>query len=116
VYLVRDTLNQLVTAPDPTTMHVEPLDILAFDLDESLRTVMPDLRSATGVVVFGRARGFDAVDTGLQPGDVISSLNRTSIKSVVDLREAVGRVKRGDAVVMRIERLGRFRYLAFEME
>jgi serine protease Do len=116
VYLVRDTLNQFVSAPDPTTTHVEPLDILAFDLDESLRAVMPELRSAAGVVVVGRARGFDAVDTGLQPGDVISALNRTPIKSVVDLRAAVGRLKRGDAVVVRIERLGRFRYLAFELE
>jgi serine protease Do len=116
VYLVRDTLNQFISAPDPTATHVEPLDILAFDLDESLRTVMPDLRSATGVIVIGLARGFDAVDTGLQPGDVISSLNRTPIKSVVDLRTALGRVKPGDGVVVRIERLGRFRYLAFEME
>jgi serine protease Do len=116
VYLVRDTLNQLVSAPDPTTTHVEPLDILAFDLDDSLRAVMPDLRSASGAVVVGRARGFDAVDTGLQPGDVISSLNRMPIKSVVDLRAAVGRLKRGDAVVVRIERLGRFRYVSFEME
>jgi serine protease Do len=52
----------------------------------------------------------------LQPGDVISALNRTPIASVGDLRAAVARVKRGEAVVLRIERLGRFRYLTFEME
>jgi serine protease Do len=115
-YVVRDTLNRLGSAPDPSETHIEPLDILALDLDDGLRAVMPGLRSAIGVVVVGRARGFAGTDTGLQPGDVISSFNRTPIESVVDLRTAVASVKRGETVVLRIERLGRFRFLAFEME
>jgi S1-C subfamily serine protease len=51
-----------------------------------------------------------------RPGDVISSLNRTSIASVGELRVAAANVKRGERVVLRIERLGRFRYLTCEME
>jgi hypothetical protein len=41
---------------------------------------------------------------------------RTAITSVVELRAAAVSVKRGESVVLRIERLGRFRYLTFEME
>ena len=92
------------------------LDVLAVDVDETLRAVLPDVRSSTGVVVIGRARAFNSVDTGLQPGDVIASLNRTAITSVVELRAAAASVKRGEPVVLRIERLGRFRYLTFDME
>ena len=114
--VVRDTMDQLTEAPDPVKSHIEPLDILGMDLNDTLRSVVPALRTTAGVVVVGRARGFNTVDTGLEPGDVISSLNRTSIGSVADLRTAVARLKRGDPVVLRIEHLGRFRYLTFEME
>jgi serine protease Do len=114
--VVRDTLDQLADAPDPVKSHIEPLDILAMDLDDALRSVMPAVRSAAGVVVVGRARGFNAVETGLQPGDVVASVNRTLVLSVPQLRAAVAELKRGDAVVLYVERLGRFRYLTFEME
>jgi serine protease Do len=115
-FLVRGTFDQFVDTPDPSDAHIDRLDILALDLGEALRTVMPDVRTPAGAVVVGRARGFDTVETGLQPGDVISSINRTPIRSVAELRTAVGQLKRGEAVVLRIERLGRFRYVAFEME
>jgi len=62
------------------------------------------------------ARPFNSVDTGLQPGDVISSLNRTAIASVGELRAAAAILRSGEVVVLRIERLGRFKYLTFEME
>jgi serine protease Do len=115
-FLVRDTLNQQLAAADPNDSHIDRLDVLAMDLDETVRAVMPDVRSAAGVVVIGRARAFDSVDTGLQAGDVIASLNRTAITSVAGLRAAAAGVKRGEPVVLRIERLGRFRYLTFDME
>jgi serine protease Do len=115
-FVVRDTLDQLADAPDPVKIHIEPLDILGMDLDDALRSVMPAVRSAAGVVVVGRARGFNTVDTGLQPGDVVASVNRTAVGSVAQLRAAVAELKRGDPVVLYIERLGRFRYLTFEME
>jgi serine protease Do len=114
--VVRDTLDQLADAPDPVKSHIEPLDILAMDLNETLRSLMPAVRSTAGVVVVGRARGFNTVDTGLQPGDVVSSVNRMPVSSVAQLRGAIGQLRRGDSIVVYVERLGRFRYLTFEME
>jgi serine protease Do len=114
--VVRDTLDQLADAPDPVKSHIEPLDILGMDLDDTLRSMMPTVRSTAGVVVVGRARGFNTVDTGLQPGDVVSSVNGTPVESVAQLRNAIAQRKRGDSIVLYIERLGRFRYLTVEME
>jgi serine protease Do len=114
--VVRDALDQLADAPDPVKSHIEPLDILGMDLDDTLRSVMPAVRSTAGVVVVGRARGFNTVETGLQPGDVVSTVNRTPVGSVAQLRDAISQLKRGDSIVLHVERLGRFRYLTVEME
>jgi serine protease Do len=37
-FVVRDTLDQLANAPDPVKSHIEPLDILGMDLDDTLRS------------------------------------------------------------------------------
>jgi len=50
------------------------------------------------------------------PGDAIHAVNRSRIESVEALRRAVKERGRGNAVVLQIERGGRFQYLAFELE
>jgi S1-C subfamily serine protease len=47
---------------------------------------------------------------------VIHAFNRTAIDSVDGLRSAIAARKPGDAVVLQIERSGRFHYLYFAME
>jgi serine protease Do len=107
---------EYATAPDPMKSHIEPLGILGLDVDARLRALLPHVRMDTGVMVLGRARGFDSVDAGLRVGDVIHSLNGASIESVAQLRSAVARLKSGDSVVLQIERLGQFQYLALEID
>jgi serine protease Do len=108
--------DEFASAPDPLKSHIEPLGILGLDVDHRLSAWLPHLRIGTGVMVLGRARGFDSIEVGLQVGDVIHSLNGTSIDSVAQLRSAVARLGSGDAVVLQIERLGQFQYLAFEID
>ena len=69
-----------------------------------------------GVIVTATVANRLAVDSGLQEGDVIHSLNRTSIKTVEDLRTAFARLEPGDPAVLQIERNGKLTYLTFEME
>jgi S1-C subfamily serine protease len=97
---------------DLATSHIERLGIFGLDLADT----PPPIRSERVAVVVGNGRGFDAADTGLQPGDVISSLNRSTIESVAQLRDAVALLKRGALAVLRIERSGRFQFLTFQME
>jgi serine protease Do len=112
----RDRIDQLADLADPVKNRIEPLGIFALNLDRKLLPLLPDLRIADGVVVVGQAPGFNSVDTGLQPGDVIHALNRTPIESVEQLQSLVAQLKPGDAAVLRIEHQGQFQYVAFEME
>jgi serine protease Do len=114
--LVRDRMDQVADVTDPMKSHIEPLGIVGLTFDEDLRSALPNVRIGTGVLVVGRAAGFDSVSAGLQPGDLIHSLNRTPIESVDQLRSALAKLKPRDAAVLQIERQGQMQYLAFEME
>jgi S1-C subfamily serine protease len=96
--------------------YIRPLGILGLDFNDRLRSVLPEVRVGTGCIVLGHAPGVDSIDVGLRVGDVIHSLNRTEIESVEQLRSAVAHLQRGDSVVLRIERMGQFQFLAFEMD
>jgi len=113
---VSDRIDQLTSRVDPVTSHIVRLGILGIDFDEDMRSALPFVRTASGVIVIGRAPGFNSFDTGLQTGDLIHSLNRTPIDNVEQLKAATAKLKSGDAVVVQIERQGQFQYLAFELE
>ena len=113
---VHGAMNRGVDLLDPLRSHIMELGILGTDLDGRLRSQLPEVRVSTGVIVLGHAVGFDSVDAGLSPGDIIHALNRTPIQSVEQLKSAVAGLTRGDSVVLHIERDGQFQYLAFEME
>ena len=54
--------------------------------------------------------------TGLQPGDVIYSLNQAPVSTVEALRKKVDEFKPGDEVAMQIERSGRLIFVSIEIE
>jgi serine protease Do len=114
--LVRDPMDQLADVADPIKSQIEPLGILGLDFDDKLHSLLPEARINKGVIVIGRAPALNSSHTGLRPGDMIHSLNRTSVESVEQLKLAVAQLKPGDAAVLGIERKGQFQYLAFEME
>jgi serine protease Do len=109
-------VDELANPAEVMTGLVEPLGILGLELDDRVRAMLPHLRSANGVIVLGRAGGFASIENDLRVGDVIHSLNRTPIASVAQLQAAVAQLKPGDFVALRIERFGRFQFLAFEMD
>lgn len=111
--MARDRMDQLADVADPVKNHIGPLGILAVDFDDKL---VADARVGAGVIVIGAAKGFNSVDTGLQPGDVIHSIDHLTIGSVEQLKSAVAQLKPGNAAVLQIERHGQMQYLAFEME
>jgi serine protease Do len=113
---VQDRTEWLATLADPMKGRVDRLGVLGLGVDDNVRSLLPDMRVSNGVLVLEHARSFDSIETGLQAGDVIHSLNRTPIKSIEQLKSAVAGVKPGDSVVLHIERMGQLQYLAFEME
>jgi serine protease Do len=102
---------------NPEDNLVPRLGILAIGIDKTLAAMLPGLRNSYGVVV---AAGSSATDftsgTGLQPGDVIYSVNQSPVATVEALRKKVDEFKAGDEVAMQIERSGRLMFVAIEIE
>jgi serine protease Do len=107
-----DDLESLV---NPETSLVQPLGILGIEISPKIAEMLPELRINAGVLVAAMAASA-ALETGLQPGDVIHSVNGAAVASLEDLRAALGRFKPGDAVALQIEREGSLMYLALELE
>jgi serine protease Do len=102
---------------NPEDNLVPRLGILAIGIDKNLAAMLPGLRNSYGVLV---AAGSSATDltsgTGLQPGDVIYSVNQAPVSTVEALRKKVDEFKPGDEVAMQIERSGRLIYVSIEIE
>jgi S1-C subfamily serine protease len=94
---------------------VPRLGILAIELDDAVRRLLPSLRGEDGVVVAARAPGAFP-EGGPLPGDVIYALNGVSIRGLAELRAAAERMKPGDAVVLQVERKGQLHFAAFRLE
>ena len=71
--------------------------------------------SGPGVLVVARLRESDT-QAELAAGDVICSVNSVPITSVVQLRATIESFKPGDAIALQVERKGKLRYVAFEMD
>ncbi len=87
------------------------------DRQESGRSCCRVCGTPTECVV---AAGSSATDftsgTGLQPGDVIYSVNQAPVATVEALRKKVDEFKPGDEVAMQIERSGRLMFVTVEIE
>jgi serine protease Do len=108
-------LDSLAGAMNPEKALVSPLGILGLEIDSRLVKMFPDLRIKSGVIVAAMSAG-PSVDSGLETGDVIHTLNTTDVVSLEGLRSLVASLKSGDAVVLTVERESTLRYLAFDWE
>lgn len=95
---------------------VSRLGIFCVEIDKKVAEAMPDLRTQYGLVVVARSSESQSAFLDFKPGDVIHELNGLPISSLDIFRERINRFHRGDAVALQIERHGRLRYTAFEIE
>ncbi len=108
-----DALSELASTDDNV---VPRLGILGLTLDDQLKSMLGSLRIDSGVVVVARVAEFRSATTGLQTGDVIHSVNQSSVDSVSGLRQALRQIKPHEAVVLQLERSGGLLWIAFDME
>ena len=100
---------------DPSRNLVPKLGILALDLTEELLEMLPILRAEQGVLVAGLPAGFQQVYE-FQPGDVIHAINGKPLANLDELRADLARRKKGDIVVLQLERNARLRYATVGLE
>jgi serine protease Do len=108
-----DSLSDLANSRDNL---ISRLGILALTLNDEVRTAVGPLRNPSGVVVVARVANFMSSVSGLEPGDVIHSVNQVPIDSLATLHTAMTKVKAHDSVVLQVERGGGLQWLAFDME
>ncbi len=116
VSVYREKIDQLADIPDLQKSLVRKLSIFVTDLDARIRPLLHVTRGDFGIVVVAQTIGSNAVDTGLETGDIIRAIDRTALQSVSQFQATVRNLRSGDPVVLQVERNGKLQYLPFEME
>jgi serine protease Do/serine protease DegQ len=103
VNMAREIMEQLI----------ETGEVRRGQLGVSAQDLTPDLAQAfgieqtQGVVIASVSEGSAADEAGLRPGDVVLEVNGKPVRSSLDMRNAVGLLRIGARVQMRVVRGGR---------
>jgi len=116
VKVYHENVDDLADIPDLKKSLIRKLNILVTDLDGYVRPLLHGTRSDSGVVVVAQISGPNALDTGLETGDIIRAVDRTALQTTSQFESLVRNLRSGDPVVLQVERKGKLQYLAFEME
>lgn len=108
--------DPLATLASPEKSLIPRLGILCIEIDKDVAKLLPDLRRSYGLIVAAKAPQNQSQMIDLQPGDIIHTVNSTPIAVLSTFREMIDAFKPGDPVVLQVERDGRLRYVAFEIE
>jgi serine protease Do len=112
----RDDPTRFADLVNPEDNLVPQLGILGIGIDKKLAALLPDLRNSYGVVVAAGSTSDLSSGTGLQPGDVIYSVNGTPVTTVAALKTKLKEYKSGQPIVMQIERSSVLMYVTIELE
>jgi serine protease Do len=93
---------------------VAALQILAVTVDATIVSMVP-MRQPWGVLVAASTRDVSPGGAPLLPGDVIRSINGTSVRSLDDLRRGLTQSPRGGWITLHVERQGRMIYVPCEV-
>jgi serine protease Do len=101
---------------NPEDNLIPRLGVLVIAIDKKLGELLPDLRNSYGLVVAAGSTTDLESGAGLQPGDVIYSLNSAPLATVDALKKKLAEFKPGSGIVLQIERSGHLMYVPLELE
>jgi serine protease Do len=107
--------DRLADIVDSANNLIPSLGFAGLTVDKKIDELLGSLRFPTGVVMVTQIQSPSAVNPGLQPGDVVHSVNNDFVYDVDGLRGAMSKFKTGDAVALLVERSEQLLYVAFEM-
>lgn len=110
-----DDPSRFAKLVDPQRNFIPQLGVLALDVDDEVDDMLSLLRIHEGVLVAGLALGVPPVYE-FQPGDVIHSINGNLIESLDELRAELNERKKGDIIVLQVERQGQIRFATLAIE
>ena len=100
----------------PENNLVTRLGILGIGIDKQLVQMLPELRFPYGIVVAAGSASDLSSGTGLQPGDVIYSVNGDPMTSVEALKKKLDEFKAGQSPVLQIQREEKLMFVVIELE
>ncbi len=100
----------------PQNNLIRRLGILALDLDDETKRLLPPLRHNKGVIVAAPTADASVLGQNLLPGDVIYSLNGRSVNDLKELRQYVKELGYGDAAVFQVERERELKFLTMQID
>lgn len=107
--------DRLADLADPTQNLIPVLGFVGVTVDKTIESLLGSMRLPTGVVMITKVQTPTALDSGLQPGDVVHSVNGDFVYNIDALKNAIGKGKPGDPMALLIERQGQLQYVAFEI-
>jgi len=116
---VTDTVDDPTRFADMVTPEnnlIPRLGVLVIAIDKKLGEMLPDLRNSYGLVVAAGSTTDLESGAGLQPGDIIYSLNGSPLATIEALKKKLGEFQSGAAIVLQIERSGHLMYVPIELE
>ena len=116
VKVYHESIDALADIPGLQKRLVRKMNVFVAELDGNVKPLLEDTRSESGVVVVAQLSGSNAMDTGLETGDIIRAVDRTKLQTMSQFETLVHNLRSGDPVVLQVERKGKLQYLAFEME
>lgn len=108
-------LDKLATS-DAQTAIIDRLSAVVVTVDDKVAQMFPNLRLFSGVAIVAHTSTGGGIDADLHPGDVIHAVNRTQIKNIEELAQALSQIKSGDPLVFQIERGGGLQFVACEVD
>ena len=103
-------VERLSDLGDPDKDALPKLGIIGTDIDDTIRSLVPDLRVDAGVLVTARRQGSDS-DNPLAAGDVIHKVNTFTVRSLDALRVLIDGLKPNTQVILQVERDRRLMFL-----
>jgi S1-C subfamily serine protease len=107
-----DRFRHMVT-PDQNL--ISRLGILGLELTPELSRMIPGIRNPQGVVVAGVALDAEG-SSGPLPGDVIYGVNGVPVRTLADLRGAIGQIASDTTAVLQVGRQGQLRFLTVTLQ
>ena len=108
--------SRFIDMVDPDKNLVDKLGIVGINVDKKVAELVPDIRVPSGVLVAALAADRTSWAGGLAQGDIIHFFDRTPVVDLKTLRAAVANIREGDTVAALVERNGRMRFVAFQIE
>lgn len=107
--------EEAVTASIPRQQPETSLGLNVQDLTPELAERFK-LKDEKGVLVTKVEAGSSADSEGIKEGDLIKEVNRTKVQNSDDFRNAIGKVKKGESVLIRIIREDRAFYVVLKTD